>query len=47
MRRCHARDILQQVRNYCVYHDLTAEMKPEYFDKVAGGYFAMVLKKKS
>jgi len=47
MRRCHPRDILQQVRNYCVYHDHAVEMKPEYFDKVAGSYFSMVLKKTS
>ena len=45
MRRCHPRDILLQIRNYCVYHDLAVEMKPEYFDNVAGGYFAMLLKR--
>jgi predicted ATPase with chaperone activity len=45
MRRCHPRDILQQVRNFCVYNDLPIEARPEYFDRVVGSYFAMVLKK--
>ncbi|MFK7820670.1 MAG: AAA family ATPase [Planctomycetaceae bacterium] len=39
MRRCHARDLLQQVRNYCTYNDLPFEMVPDYFDKVAGTFF--------
>ena len=43
MRRCHPRDLLIQVRNYCRYHDLPLEMKPEYFDRVMKSYFTMVL----
>ncbi len=39
LRRCHARDILSQIRNYCAYHDLPLEMKPEYFDHVVKSYF--------
>ncbi len=39
LRRCHARDLLQQVRNYCTYNDLPFEMVPDYFDKVAGTFF--------
>ena len=39
LRRCHARDLLQQVRNYCVYNDLPFEMMPDYFDKVANSFF--------
>ncbi len=39
LRRCHARDLLGQVRNYCAYHDLPLEMKPEYFDHVVKSYF--------
>jgi hypothetical protein len=42
LRRCHPRDLLGQVRNYCVYNDLALEMRPEYFDKVVGSYFTVV-----
>jgi predicted ATPase with chaperone activity len=42
MRRCHPRDLLGQVRNYCVYNDLPMEMRPEYFDRVIKSYFTMV-----
>ncbi len=34
LRRCHPRDLLSQVRNYCAYNDLPLEMRPEYFDRV-------------
>jgi predicted ATPase with chaperone activity len=44
MRRCHPRDLLQQVRNFCVYNDLPIEVRPEHFDRVIGSYFATVLK---
>jgi predicted ATPase with chaperone activity len=46
MRRCHPRDLLRQICAYCTYRDLPAEMRPEYFDRVASSYFAMVLAKK-
>ena len=42
MRRCHPRDLLQQVRNYCAYNGLPMEMRPEYFDRVVGSYFTVV-----
>jgi hypothetical protein len=42
MRRCHARDLLGQVRNFCAYHDIPLEMKPEYFDIVVRSYFTVV-----
>ncbi len=42
MRRCHARDLLQQIRSYCVYNGLPMEMKLEYFDRVVGSYFTML-----
>lgn len=45
-RRCHARDLLTQVRNYCRYHSLQLELRPEYLDCVVETYFAMVLKVK-
>jgi hypothetical protein len=39
MRRCHPRDLLLQVRNYCSYHELPYEMKFEYLDRAARTYF--------
>ena len=43
-RRCHPRDLLQQISNYCKYNGLAVEMLPEYCDIVVQSYFAMVLK---
>lgn len=40
LRRCHPRDLLQQVRNYCVYNDIRIEMRDEYFDHVVRSYFS-------
>ncbi len=45
MRRCHPRDLLNQVRNYCAYNDLPVEMRPEYFDRVVDSYFTVVINK--
>jgi predicted ATPase with chaperone activity len=45
MRRCHPRDLLGQVRNYCAYNDLPIEMRPEYFDRVVDSYFTVVINK--
>ena len=42
-RRCHARDLLMQVRNY---HCHVLELRPEYIDAAVDTYFAMVLKTK-
>jgi predicted ATPase with chaperone activity len=42
LRRCHARDLLGQIRNYCAYHGLPLEMRPEYFDRVVKCYFTCV-----
>jgi predicted ATPase with chaperone activity len=42
LRRCHPRDLLLQVLNYCSYNDLPMEMRPEYFDEVVGNYFTVV-----
>jgi predicted ATPase with chaperone activity len=41
-RCCQPRDLLLQVRNYCVYNDLPLVMKPEYFDFAAGNYFTVM-----
>jgi SpoVK/Ycf46/Vps4 family AAA+-type ATPase len=45
LRRCHPRDLLLQVRNYCRYHDRPLEMRNEYFDRAAKTYFTAVLNK--
>ncbi|MHB8862932.1 MAG: AAA family ATPase [Pirellulaceae bacterium] len=39
LRRCHPRDLLLQIRNYCAYHDLPVEMSDEHFDRVVRSYF--------
>ncbi len=42
MRRCHPRDLLKQVRNYCRYKRIPFEMREEYFDRVCQSYFALI-----
>ncbi len=42
MRRCHPRDLLMQVHNYCAYHELPVEMLPAYFDVAVANYFTVV-----
>ncbi|HEX5104292.1 MAG TPA: AAA family ATPase [Pirellulaceae bacterium] len=41
-RRCHPRDLLSQVRNYCVYTGQPMVMRPELFDKVVPSYFTVL-----
>ncbi|RUL87345.1 P-loop NTPase family protein [Tautonia sociabilis] len=41
-RCCQPRDLLLQVKNYCIYNDLPLEMKPEYFDFAAENYFTVL-----
>lgn len=43
MRRCHPRDLLKQIRSFCVYNELPIEIRPEYFDRVVKSYFTEVL----
>ena len=43
LRRCHPRDLLNQIRNFCTYNELPMEIRPEYFDRVVRSYFTMVL----
>ncbi len=47
LRRCHPRDLLSQLQNYCAYNDLPVEMCPEHFDRVVRGYFTVVVGKRS
>lgn len=43
MRRCHPRDLLGQIRNFCAYKDIPMEIRPEYFDRVVNSYFTIVI----
>lgn len=43
MRRCHPRDLLSQIRNFCTYNDLKLELRKEYLDLVVTSYFTTVL----
>ena len=45
LRRCHPRDLLSQIQNYCTYHEYPMEMRPEYIDRVARSYFTVVAAK--
>ena len=44
MRRCHPRDLLNQINNFCSYNDLKLELRKEYIDLVVSSYFTAVLK---
>jgi predicted ATPase with chaperone activity len=41
-RCCQPRDLLLQVRNYCIYNDLPLELTREYFDFAAMNYFTVM-----
>ncbi|QDS94061.1 hypothetical protein FF011L_28390 [Roseimaritima multifibrata] len=41
-RNCQPRDLLLQVRNFCLYHDLEVELKREYFDFAVDNYFSVM-----
>jgi hypothetical protein len=41
LRRCHPRDLLLQIHNYCAYNDLPLLMHPDYFDQIVGNYFTV------
>ena len=38
-RCCHPRDLLLQVRSYCIYNEVPLELKPHYFDFAVRHYF--------
>jgi len=42
LRFCHPRDLLMQVRNYCIYHNRPLELLPEYVDRAVENYFAVL-----
>jgi predicted ATPase with chaperone activity len=41
-RNCHPRDLLLQVRNYCLYHAYRLELRPEYIDFAVENYFSIM-----
>lgn len=43
LRRCHPRDLLGQIRNYCVYNEFPLELKEAYCDRVVNSYFTTAL----
>jgi hypothetical protein len=42
MRMCQPRDLLLQVKNYCLYNDIPIELKNEYFDFACENYFSVM-----
>jgi predicted ATPase with chaperone activity len=41
-RYCQPRDLLLQVRNYCIYNNVPLDLKPDYFDFAARNYFTVM-----
>lgn len=39
LRRCHPRDLLTQVLNFCRYRGLPPTIRPEYLDRACNSYF--------
>ncbi len=42
LRRCHARDLLAQIKNYCTYNGRPMELRPDYLDRVVKSYFTAI-----
>ncbi|MGI9474123.1 MAG: AAA family ATPase [Rubripirellula sp.] len=42
MRMCQPRDLLLQVKNYCLYNDIAVELKNEYLDFACDTYFSVM-----
>lgn len=40
LRRCHPRDLLTQVRNYCRYRKIRPQLRPEFLDMACRSYFS-------
>ena len=41
-RNCHPRDLLLQVRSYCLYNSAPLELRPEYIDFAVENYFSIM-----
>ncbi|NND96017.1 MAG: AAA family ATPase [Pirellulaceae bacterium] len=42
LRRCHPRDLLNQVANYCRYRKVPLQIRPEYLDRACASYFSQI-----
>ena len=42
LRRCHPRDLITQIHNYCTYHDVPIRLDPKLRDHVVKSYFTAV-----
>ncbi|MFK8111182.1 MAG: AAA family ATPase [Rubripirellula sp.] len=42
LRRCHPRDLLTQVLNFCKYRKLPSAIRPEYLDQACRSYFSQL-----
>jgi predicted ATPase with chaperone activity len=42
LRRCHPRDLLMQIHNYCSYNGEPMEVRPDLLDLVVDNYFTVV-----
>ena len=42
MRRCHPRDLLTQVANFCKYRKIDMTIRPEYLDQAFRSYFSQL-----
>ena len=42
MRMCQPRDLLLQVKNYCLYNDVNIELRNEYMDFACDNYFSVM-----
>lgn len=42
IRRCHPRDLLTQVANFCKYRKLPMTIRPEYLDQACRSYFSQL-----
>lgn len=42
MRMCQPRDLLLQVKNYCLYNELEPELRKDYFDLACENYFSVM-----
>jgi hypothetical protein len=41
-RNCHPRDLLLQVRSFCLYNSLELDLKNEFIDFAVENYFSIV-----
>ncbi|WP_146528218.1 ATP-binding protein [Novipirellula artificiosorum] len=42
MRRCHPRDLLTQVANFCKYRNIPLTLQPDYLDQACKSYFSQL-----